>query len=497
MGIFIFNKVIFSFRFFFSLRVLDFWLGYLRQKDEHLSKFYSSGAILVHANKALKKQYDDLLVSIQRLAVLPFHMDTVFIKEKALTDSKLKSHDMIGSSDGGSISSTNQSYALDFPANQTLKAQTSVLELTATKALNWLTNATMTKRKSPSDLEDLSSCQSRSETIESTNPMTDSDSTADQMTGSLSFDEDEVDCPTQIQKFENLTGKQQQVYKDAKISSVDCDPIILPSDSLRSSQGSQAGFVSLFSNMAARFGENQSGQQSLTASMTSSASSLVTRLTGIQFGSTQKTYKRGVTEYKFAEDAKSDKTSVQGKQPENVAENKDHTEETVAKDTVDGEVKLRAKKADEASENRNSKRVSFDIVNLFDKLLLPASKPEKKDVKPVSRIPVPTNRWSWSFGISKPNTSTKMPKASTDTDLQTTPKKTAVKSESKGEHFPKRNNKVTNEKLSRGGKSVKVSTPSRGTTNVSAPPKPPRLVQSAPSSGRKSSETQSRNTATL
>ncbi|KAL4216661.1 Rab GTPase binding [Mactra antiquata] len=478
-----------------NLRVLDFWLGYLRQKDEQLSKFYSSGAILVHANKALKKQYDDLLVSIQRLAVLPFHMDMEFIKEKALSDSKFKSQEMIGSSEGGYTTPANQSNSSDPLANQnTLKAQTSVLELTATKALNWLTNATMAKKRSSSDLEESSGSASKSDTIDSANQMTDSNNT-DQMNGSLGFDA-EMMYQKQEKKLENLTEKQQQIYKDAKTSAVDCDPIISQTDSLRSSQSSQTGFVSLFSTMAARLGENQSGQQSLTSSMTSSASSLVTRLTGIQFGgNSQKTYKKGVTEYKFAEDVKSDKMAT----PENEsAEKSDNKDKSVEKDS-EVEVKLRPK-TEETGEKRDSKRVSFDIVNLFDKLLLPSAKPEKKDAKPVSRIPVPTNRWSWSFGISKPNTTTKLPKASTDTDLQTSPKKTVTKNEQNKEHFPKRNNKPQNEKITKGGKSAKTGSSTRGSTNVSAPPKPPRLVQSAPSNGRKildKTETQSRNTSTL
>ncbi|XP_060551095.1 uncharacterized protein LOC132712696 isoform X2 [Ruditapes philippinarum] len=483
-----------------NLRVLDFWMGYLSQKEEQLSKFYNSGAILVHSNTALKKQYDDLVTSIQKLAVLPFHMDMEFIKEKALTDSKFKAQEMTGSSDAIATNVTNQSISSESSANQSSsKEVTSMLEITASKALSWLANAALPKKKTSSD-SDLSESRSRSETIDSANPMLDSNSTSSQVSGSFSFNEDaeqEVEKPYK-QILENLRENQQLIYKDARLSCVDCDPIISPSDSLRSSQNSQTGFVSLFSTMAARLGEN-TANQSLTQSMTSSASSLVTRLTGYQFGSAR-TYKKGVTEYRFADDSEKDNKTVEKEQ--NAEEIVKETPEVGEQKT---EVKLREKNTESSNENRNSKRVSFDIVNLFDKLLLPSAKPEKKDAKPVSRIPRPTNRWSWSFGISKtsPVPVSKLTKASTDSDIKVQPRKSVSKHEpvtNKNEHFPKRNAKQTE-------KSVKSTKPVKNSASkVSGPPKPPRLVQSAPSPVKKSSSTSldknghnssKKNTATL
>ncbi|XP_045185208.2 uncharacterized protein LOC123543184 isoform X2 [Mercenaria mercenaria] len=485
-----------------NLRVLDFWMGYLSQKEEQLSKFYNSGAILVHSNSALKKQYEDLITSLQKLAVLPFHMDMEFIKEKALTDSKLKAQLMIGSSDAIGTNVANQSTGSDSSANQSSsKEVSSMFELTASKALSWLANAALPRRRTPSD-SDLSDSRSRSETIDSANQMIDSNSTSSQISGSFSFQDDtekDIEKPVK-QILENLSEKQLLVYKDARISSVDCDPIILPSDSLRSSQNSQTGFASLFSTMAARLGEN-TANQSLTQSMTSSASSLVTRLTGLQFGSSQKTYKKGVTEYKFAEETEKKTVENELKPVEKVKENSEAEDQK-----PEVEVKLREKSSDSSSENRNSKRVSFDIVNLFDKLLLPSSKPEKKDTKPVSRIPRPTNRWSWSFGISKtnPTPASKLPKASTDTDLKKQPRKGVIKHEpavNRSEHFPKGNAKQTEKVVSKNGKPVR-----NVASKVSAPPKPPRLVQSAPTPVKKSSSTNldknvhnstKKNTATL
>lgn len=475
----------------FSLRVLDFWMAYLRQKESQLTKFYNTGAILVHSNAALEKHYDDVITSIQQLAVLPFHLDMAFIREKALTDSKFKSQEMIGSAEGMVMSPANQKEGPGSPITDSIaRTRSSVLDFSASKALNWLANAALPKRQTSTEI-DLSSSRSN----ESASQKPDSEFPANQMAGSC-----------RKNQYEHLSEVRKNTYIDAKVSTVDCDPIISPSESLRSSISSQSGFTSLFSTMAARLGENPINQ-SLSQSMTSSASSLVTRLTGIKLGasSPQKTYKKGVTEYNF-----DDSEGASVKEVDNEKEAAAcHTE----KDTDVCEVILREKKTDaESDANRNSKRVSFDIVNLFDKLLLPSGKPEKKESKPVSRIPVPTNRWSWNFGMPKftsANQSKTMPKASTDSDLKAKDspvknqsKRTVTKTESpshKSEHFPKRGSSTrdSDNKSSKGGKSTNKPGPSR----VTAPPKPPRLVQSVPSAERKCGSSQEhsgrKNTATL
>ena len=475
-------------------------MGYLRQKETQLSKFYNTGAILVHSNSALKKHYDDVITSIQQLSILPFHLDLTFIREKALSDSRFKSHEMIGSAEGMVLSPANQKEGLDSPTNESIaRARSSVLDFSASKALNWLANAALPKKQNSLDT-DLSASRSKShDTLEFTNQKVESDIPANQMPG-LSHKN----------QYEHLSEVRKATYMDAKVSTIDCDPIISPSESLRSSVSSQAGFTSLFSNMAARLGDNPINQ-SLTQSMTSSASSLVTRLTGIKIGSTssssssspQKTYKKGVTEYNF-ENADASTGKVQNEN-ENIGDSE--------KETDVCEVVMREKKVNTENDGRrDAKRVSFDIVNLFDKLLLPAAKPDKKEAKPVSKIPVPTTRWSWNFGMPKFGSANEsvvktIPKASTDSDLKSkssplkhnqSNKRIVAKSDSpshKIDHFPKRGGKSDSDlsKSAKGGKSHKSS------SKVPAPPKPPRLVQSVPSAERKSvtSHAGRKNTATL
>ena len=179
--------------------------------------------------------------------------------------------------------------------------------------------------------------------------------------------------------------------------------------------------------------------------------------------------------------------------------------------TVTGEVRLREKKPDAVATENRSKH-SFDIVKMFDKLLLPNNKQEEKQPvnKPVSRIPVARNRWSWNFGLAtKSPTATdnqnqsKLPKASTDTDIKTQDKGSSdnqsgknkqkvIDASRKYEHFPKHS--VKNERLSKGGKSTSKAVSSRVT--VPAPPKPPRLVQSENEPRRNPTSLGSRGKAT-
>ncbi|XP_052785578.1 uncharacterized protein LOC128221157 isoform X2 [Mya arenaria] len=510
-----------------NLRVLDFWMSYLRQKEEQLAKFYNSGAILVHSPTALKKHYDDMITSLGKMSVLPFHLDMTFIKEKALTDSKFKSQEMTNSDTGMVEVAANQNADVDTPTNLTpSRSRPSMLDFSASKALNWLANATISRMQSSVDVTD-----SKFKTSDSTNESTDSDCSTNQvpeLTNVLD-DNDEVISKTIKPKYE-LSESQRQLYSDAKLSQLDVDPFISQNESLRSSISSATGFTSLFSTLSARLGENKSNQsrsgeqsisQSLTQSMTSSASSLMLRLTGIKLGSSQKTYKKGVTDYSFQDEitknepVKSENPDMkvnQSDNAENPANENEASKKAVNEEKGDKEieVKFREKKPDaQACENRN-KRVSFDIVKMFDKLLLPGSNPEGKPTqpKPVSKIPVPKNRWSWNFGITKStspaiseNQST-LSKASTDTDLKTQQLTTTKENQSKNrgkttdsprrnEHFPKHGPKPasTDNKLRKGSRTSTKTTASR----VSAPPKPPRLVQSETDSKKSTPVHQARN----
>ncbi|WAR29407.1 RUSC2-like protein, partial [Mya arenaria] len=497
-----------------NLRVLDFWMSYLRQKEEQLAKFYNSGAILVHSPTALKKHYDDMITSLGKMSVLPFHLDMTFIKEKALTDSKFKSQEMTNSDTGMVEVAANQNADVDTPTNLTpSRSRPSMLDFSASKALNWLANATISRMQSSVDVTD-----SKFKTSDSTNESTDSDCSTNQvpeLTNVLD-DNDEVISKTIKPKYE-LSESQRQLYSDAKLSQLDVDPFISQNESLRSSISSATGFTSLFSTLSARLGENKSNQsrsgeqsisQSLTQSMTSSASSLMLRLTGV----TDYSFQDEITKNEPVKSENPDMKVNQSDNAENPANENEASKKAVNEEKGDKEieVKFREKKPDaQACENRN-KRVSFDIVKMFDKLLLPGSNPEGKPTqpKPVSKIPVPKNRWSWNFGITKStspaiseNQST-LSKASTDTDLKTQQLTTTKENQSKNrgkttdsprrnEHFPKHGPKPasTDNKLRKGSRTSTKTTASR----VSAPPKPPRLVQSETDSKKSTPVHQARN----
>ena len=435
-----------------------------------MAKYYESDAILVHSDTTLKKHYDDLVTSIQPLAMLPFQLNSDFIRDKALTDSKLKSQDLIGSLDG-SLSNKNTGCSKGIePTNESLAETTSMLELTASKALSWLASATGSFPKRRSDLSD-----SRSKSFDSVKPMEESSTSVGVMSGSNSYPGDD--------KTHKLSDIQEERYKDAKLSRVDLDHIISPSQSIiKSSQGSQGSLSSLFSAVAAKLDYDKgtnSSSQTLNQSMTASATSLVSKLFqfGGNTGSKQTAYKKGVTEYNFEEEQRRESLKNQN---ETVGDTnvsvKTESNDSSVKDCEEKVAELT--KQNEPSDKRNSKRVSFDIVNLFDKLLLPQN--GRQETKPASRIPVPTNRWSWSFGSSKANTVAPSSAPTSSSSIKSP--KTQIKSDTdihKKEHFPKKAIQLGDKTRGTNAKSQKLDK-----CKTAPPPKPPRLV-SSPSGSKK------------
>ncbi|XP_064595899.1 uncharacterized protein LOC135462604 [Liolophura sinensis] len=62
-----------------NLRLLDFWMGYTRHKDKVVGKLYEADSILCLSHTSLQRAFDEMLVSLQPLAILPFQLDTSFV----------------------------------------------------------------------------------------------------------------------------------------------------------------------------------------------------------------------------------------------------------------------------------------------------------------------------------------------------------------------------------------------------------------------------------
>ena len=400
--------------FFTSYRLLDFWIGTVRAKEDQLSRYYEPDAILLHSNTVLKAKYDSVILSVQPLAALPFQLHSEFIKEKALTDSKTKSQEMANSKDN-LMASANQNQgnnSLNEPTNDSVPTEiTSVLELTATKALNWITKTALPKM-SP---HEYSPSKSTSLPLDLSNQASDLNCSTNEMSESYNEKDRLLQRETKsLNDIEKLLEKHKEVYCDAKSSRIDSDHIISPVESMRSSQSSQYGPLSFFSNFTNRFDTGKaetSLQTSLSPSMTSSVTSLVNKF--FQFGaslSQRQAYRKGVTEYNFEEEQselsekleneKASKDTEPVLKEETVTEPVNETNEEKPSATVTNsdtetseEVKLRNPTKVPGAEKNSPKRVSFDIVNLFDKLLLPSSKEAVE--KPVSES---KSRWSWGLG---------------------------------------------------------------------------------------------------
>ena len=397
----------------YSYRLLDFWFGSIREKEEHLSKYYEPDAILLHSNTVLKAKYDSVVLSVQTLAALPFQLNSDFIKEKALSDSKIKAQEMASSKeDMSSLANQNQgNNSLNEITNESVPTEiTSVLELTATKALNWITKAALPKM-SPQDFSP-SPSKSMSLPLDLSSQITDSNISTNEMSETESCDEfgkllkrDTKSC----NDIERLLEKHKDIYGDAKTSRIDSDHIISPTESMRSSQGSQYGPMAFFSNLTSKFDSVKTENQTTPSpSMTSSVTSLVNKF--FQFGaslSQRQAYRKGVTEYNFEEDQSRpgevhavesdkdtdvlDKVLVNNDVSEPVSQSEEKQSGHVTETTE--AVKLRKKAKLSSPDKTSSKRVSFDIVNLFDKLLLPSSKDGTE--KPANES---KSRWSWGLG---------------------------------------------------------------------------------------------------
>ena len=80
------------FNLIFSLRLLDFWLGYLRCKNQLVPRLYHDHACLrASLQGALDESYSRLLRELQPLGVLPFQVEMTTIPGLVMGDSVIVS----------------------------------------------------------------------------------------------------------------------------------------------------------------------------------------------------------------------------------------------------------------------------------------------------------------------------------------------------------------------------------------------------------------------
>lgn len=435
----------------------------------------------MHSNTALKAKYDSVILSVQPLGALPFQLHSELIRDKALTDSKTKSQEVASPKDELAVSANqNQgNNSLKESTSESVPTEiTSVLELTATKALNWITRAALPKM-SP---HEYSPSKSKSLPLELSSHATDT-STSEMGESWERKNEFKRDTKS-LNDIEKLLEKHKNIYCDAKSSRIDSDHIISPTESLRSSMGSQYGPLSFLSNFTSRFDagrtESNENQSFLSPSMTSSVTSLVNKF--FLFGanlSPRQAYRKGVTEYNFEEDQ-----SDLSKKLENEKAS-DSIDQVLKDETAIEPVKILTKKEKQSTPEtetvedvtlRNkpknqspTKRVSFDIVNLFDKLLLPSAKENVEKPADESK-----SRWSWGLGTKHEVSRAKV--------------KTAPKSK-----IPVVNR---NQSTKSTDTTVKVGQ-SKEAVGVIPPPKPPRVLQQDSKNGKGKTRAGTQNSASV
>ncbi|XP_046332376.2 uncharacterized protein LOC124115428 isoform X4 [Haliotis rufescens] len=81
-----------------NLRLLDFWMGYVRSKKNIVDRVYNPSAILCLSQSHLQRGYDDMLLALQPLAVLPFQLEFDIVTPSTqppgqmATEAKCKQH---------------------------------------------------------------------------------------------------------------------------------------------------------------------------------------------------------------------------------------------------------------------------------------------------------------------------------------------------------------------------------------------------------------------
>ncbi|XP_025081046.1 uncharacterized protein LOC112556346 isoform X2 [Pomacea canaliculata] len=82
-----------------NLRLLDFWMGYISTKESIVGRFYEQNSILCLSQSVLDRKYQDMLLALQPLSVLPFQIDYDIVSNYSLADSTLMGEsDVISSS---------------------------------------------------------------------------------------------------------------------------------------------------------------------------------------------------------------------------------------------------------------------------------------------------------------------------------------------------------------------------------------------------------------
>ncbi|XP_052096540.1 uncharacterized protein LOC127731744 isoform X2 [Mytilus californianus] len=126
-----------------NLRLVDYWMGYLRHNSSIVEKYYNQDSVMSLSGTLYERKYSEVLISLQPLAVLPFQLSIEFIT------SRISLQGSETTSVGKDLSPKKDNSPMDHCMNDSFSKEKAIIGVAASKAWDWLKNGAAAK--SPSD----------------------------------------------------------------------------------------------------------------------------------------------------------------------------------------------------------------------------------------------------------------------------------------------------------------------------------------------------------
>ncbi|CAI9732881.1 XP_029645013.1uncharacterized protein LOC115219087 isoform X1 [Octopus vulgaris] len=418
--------------FIFALlnsRLLDFWLGYLRHRDNVICHFYNNNALLQQQLyiSDLGDAYEEMLLSLQPLSVLPFQLDLDFVCGSG--GQNQASGEMTQSREGGATLSepsagslSVESMKLSSPSVRYEEAsEENALGQSAAKAWKWLSSSTanalpkaksvvanVAQKVSPS-ISRLGTSLSKATLGDSSEyKVTEDILNMDQLADSLPLSNDDTES---VSSTSNSTLLGSNVESPLEVKSVtEMERIDESKTSTCSKDSKNTDNEKQSQSLLDELFPDASETSDLEQSTSLSVSNIAQKFLGIGTSKRKQPYRKELTEYSFDSEPDSSNsikeshsdTSLKNEESSKKGTSSNKASESLVQEVLDKYCEANPSKSETnelKSDNKNSfnnssgpkssmpklesqpSANSFDIIKLFDKLLLPnksSKTPESK-----------------------------------------------------------------------------------------------------------------------